>query len=300
MEQENNPIIKPMFQKHLIKLKWVMLVWLLGLLMLECQKQPNKLNEGYALSSDHIIIHYLSNSHGSPALIFIHGWCANANFWKYQTLYFANKYQVVAIDLAGHGKSGSNRKDWTIETLGRDVKTVIEKLKINDFILIGNQLGALVALETAQLLPKKTIGIVGVDAFQNLEDRFSPQQREYLITKYRKNFSEEIASSIKTMFSDSADSNLVEETSKAMLAISPDVAIPLLDEMLKYNSIKTLRRLSIPIKCINSTRYPTNLYIANLYIASFERVEIKDVGMFMMLEKPSLFNSILEEMIQRF
>jgi len=65
---------------------------------------------------------------GEPALVFIHGWCCDRTYWEAQLPYFAQKYKVVTIDLAGHGESGLDRKAWTMKAFGEDVAAVVEKL----------------------------------------------------------------------------------------------------------------------------------------------------------------------------
>ena len=59
---------------------------------------------------------------GNTALIFLHGWCGDREYWKHQIRAFAADYRVVAIDQAGHGESGKDRKAWTADGLAGDVR----------------------------------------------------------------------------------------------------------------------------------------------------------------------------------
>jgi hypothetical protein len=61
-------------------------------------------------SSDGIPITYEVRGKGSPTLVFVHGWSCDRTYWKGQIEPFSKIYQVVAIDLAGHGESGKGRK----------------------------------------------------------------------------------------------------------------------------------------------------------------------------------------------
>src|SRR5512134_931048 len=72
-------------------------------------------------SVDSIPIVYEVQGHGAPALIFVHGWSCDRNYWKAQVPAFSPHYKVVTLDLAGHGASGSGRKDYSIELFGADV-----------------------------------------------------------------------------------------------------------------------------------------------------------------------------------
>src|SRR6185369_9062618 len=51
---------------------------------------------------------------GDTALVFLHGWCGDREYWKRQVEEFAADYQVVTLDQAGHGESGKDRKAWTV------------------------------------------------------------------------------------------------------------------------------------------------------------------------------------------
>src|SRR6186997_526183 len=58
-----------------------------------------------------------SRGRGDTALIFLHGWCGDREYWKHQVDVFASEYQVVTFDQAGHGQSGKDRKEWTMASL---------------------------------------------------------------------------------------------------------------------------------------------------------------------------------------
>ncbi|NOR13724.1 MAG: hypothetical protein GQ545_10775 [Candidatus Aminicenantes bacterium] len=75
------------------------------------------ITEDSVASTDGVSIHYQVQGKGTPALVFVHGWCCDLTYWEKQWDPFAEKYTVVSIDLAGHGQSGLNRESWTIPVL---------------------------------------------------------------------------------------------------------------------------------------------------------------------------------------
>ena len=82
------------------------------------------------ISSDGVSIAYEVRGEGEPALVFIHGWCCDRSYWSEQLHHFVEKYKVIAIDLAGHGDSGLNRKEWTMAAFGEDVVAVVDKINL--------------------------------------------------------------------------------------------------------------------------------------------------------------------------
>src|SRR5882762_1994438 len=95
----------------------------------------------YAISPDGIRIAYEVHGEGTPALVFVHGWSCDRNYWKGQLEPFAEQFKVVAIDLAGHGESELGRKAWTIGAFGADVAAVVKALGLQHVILIGHSMG---------------------------------------------------------------------------------------------------------------------------------------------------------------
>ncbi len=63
------------------------------------------LRHDVALSFDAERIAYDVVGKGETALIFIHGWSCDGRYWQNQLSVFAKEYQVITVDLAGHGHS---------------------------------------------------------------------------------------------------------------------------------------------------------------------------------------------------
>jgi pimeloyl-ACP methyl ester carboxylesterase len=53
-------------------------------------------------------LYYERSGSGDTALLFIHGLMSNCQTWKYQVEYFADSFEIITIDLFGHGQSDKN------------------------------------------------------------------------------------------------------------------------------------------------------------------------------------------------
>ena len=244
-------------------------------------------------SSDGVPITFEVRGEGEPALVFVHCWCCDRSYWDAQVDTFSTKYRVVTIDLAGHGESGLNRKKWTIESLGVDVKTVVKKMKLDRVILIGHSMGGPVILEAARRMPKEVIGLIGVDTFLNFEIEFGQEQIDAFLSRFREDFKGATESFTKTMLPENADSSLVERIVPDMAAAPPEVGIPLLEDLFQYDYMKALTEVKIPIRCINSLQYPTAVEANRRHALSFEAAYVGGVGHFVHMEDPETFNSLL-------
>ncbi len=256
-----------------------------------------------AISADGISIAYEVRGEGEPALVFVHGWCCDRSYWDAQLPHFAEKYKVIAIDLAGHGESGLDRKEWTMGAFGEDVVAVVNKLNLDQVVLVGHSMGGFVILEAARRMPQLVIGLVGVDTLNNFEYKFTQEQIDEMLTPLRSNFVEATRNFVRTMFTPTSDSALVEKIVVDMSSAPHDVGIGALEGYVDFqkNEIKqVLQEVNAPITCINSDMNPTNVETNQNYASSFKAVIMSGVGHFNMMEDPETFNRLLEETVQEF
>src|SRR5206468_5567287 len=80
-------------------------------------------------------VHYLSRGKGDEALVFVHGWTCNADFWRPQMADF-KLLHLIAVDLAGHGQSDKPRVAYTMEYLARSIEAVLRDAKIKRAVLV--------------------------------------------------------------------------------------------------------------------------------------------------------------------
>jgi pimeloyl-ACP methyl ester carboxylesterase len=261
---------------------------------------------GTAVSSDGVPIKWESRGRGEPALVFIHGWCCDRGYWSEQLPYFASRYQVVAVDLAGHGESGLNRKGWTVEAFGDDVAAVAAKLNLKRVVLIGHSMGGPVILEAARKMPDRVIGLVAVDSFFNLESKYSHEEMTALAAPFHADFGKATRDYVRTMFTPKSDPKLVEQIVSDMSACPPEVGMGAafgangIVAFINTKLVATLRELKAPIVFINSDAKPTEVEINTRTLPSFNAKIVPGVGHFVMMEAPAMFNRLLEESIREF
>jgi len=248
-------------------------------------------------SKDGVEIAYTVEGSGEPALVFIHGWSCDRSYWGNQVKTFSPKYKVVTIDLAGHGESGINRENYTVELFGEDVAAVVNKLKLDKVILIGHSMGGYVIIEAARQLKEKVIGLVGADTYQGLEDEMTKEQIDQFMKPFKENFVETTKGFVKSMFPPTADSSLVKKVAGDMSSAPPQVAVSAMENMFRDNAISALKELEVPIITINCDRYPIKIEENKKHVKSFEVKMMKGVGHFVMLEDPAKFNQLLQESI---
>lgn len=92
-----------------------------------------------------------------PALVLIHGYPQSSYCWVEVAELLEENFYIIAPDLRGMGDSERTLapKAYTKDELARDVISILEELKIEDFYLVGHDWGSAVAQEIAhQITPR--------------------------------------------------------------------------------------------------------------------------------------------------
>ena len=101
-----------------------------------------------------IRVHYKSLGEGDTALVFVHGWTCNMNFWRYQVPAFDGKIRMILVDLPGHGESDKPKIDYTMDLFARSIDAVLKEAGVEKAVLAGHSMGTPVIRQFARLYPK--------------------------------------------------------------------------------------------------------------------------------------------------
>jgi pimeloyl-ACP methyl ester carboxylesterase len=110
-------------------------------------------------------VHYLDwdGPEGAPVLVLVHGLGGSVVNWATVAPHLARAYRVVAIDLAGFGRTQTHGRDVSVSAntrlLGRFVDAVIG----HPVVLVGNSMGGLISVLLAHERPDLVAGLVLID-----------------------------------------------------------------------------------------------------------------------------------------
>jgi pimeloyl-ACP methyl ester carboxylesterase len=121
-------------------------------------------------------IHYLDwGAAGRPGLVFVHGGAAHAHWWSFLAPMFTPEWHAVAVDLSGHGDSGT-RADYRHNLWAEEVLAVARAARFpGPPVVVGHSLGGGIALELASAHGDRLAGAVVVDTPVRRPD---PESRE--------------------------------------------------------------------------------------------------------------------------
>jgi 2-succinyl-6-hydroxy-2,4-cyclohexadiene-1-carboxylate synthase len=116
----------------------------------------------YVTMRDGLRLHVRVQGEGEP-LLMLHGFTGSVEAWGEETLSgLAQAYQVVAVDLLGHGGSdfSTDPERYRIEEILRDLRQVLDALGIEKARWLGYSMGGRVALAGAVLRPSRVSGLI--------------------------------------------------------------------------------------------------------------------------------------------
>lgn len=268
------------------------------LIIYGCTKEPDNV----AISSDGVKISFDMQGEGEPALVFVHGWSNNRSIWDAQVSHFSKTYKVITVDLPGFGESGNNRQTWTIASFGEDVATVINKLDLDQVVLVGFSMGGPVVIETEKSVPDHVAGLVLVDVLQNVEMQYPPEVISYMDSVFMDVVTAPTIEKMKPLFKRNTEASF-ERILSMYIGAPKEGWRESLNDLFRWENedcIESLKKTQAPIISINSDQEPTNVEAFRKYVPSFNVKIIPDVGHIVMWDAPEEFNRLLEESIQEF
>jgi pimeloyl-ACP methyl ester carboxylesterase len=245
-------------------------------------------------SPDGVDIAATVHSLGQPTVVLVHGWMCDQTYWEAQIPALAEDFGVVTVDLAGHGLSGTDRKSWTIASLGQDAAAVITHLRLTDAIVIGHSMGGQVGLEVARLLPGTVIGVIGVDTLQDADLASDPEENVALLSELENDFAAACRRLVRSMFREGAGGTLIDHIASDMCSGPGEIGAALIRDYVAFDLASALQSAGVPLRCVNADKWPTNVE-ANRKYADFDAVILPGFGHFLMHEAPDELNNALIE-----
>lgn len=99
------------------------------------------------------IVYYVSGKEHHEWLLFLHAAFVNHRMFQKQLTYFADKYNVLLLDIIGHGRSTNTRKGDSIDKMSLWIYDILQKEGIEKIHIVGVSLGAVLAQDFANRYP---------------------------------------------------------------------------------------------------------------------------------------------------
>ena len=109
-------------------------------------------------------LHYLTAGKGDPVIL-LHGYAQNSHMWRPLMMELSKSRLVIAPDLRGFGKSSKPLSGYDKKTMAQDVHALAQSLGFQHEVVVGHDIGLMVAYAYAAQYPNEVERIVLMDAF---------------------------------------------------------------------------------------------------------------------------------------
>jgi len=261
-------------------------------------RNPYAFRDGTATSADGVPIHYRAGGTGATALVFVHGWLGDASWWEPTMRSCATRRRVVALDLAGHGRSGDARTDWSVENFAADVVAVCDELELENIVLLGHSMSGTITVEAARRLGPRVRLLVPIDTLNDLEWDLPPEVWAEFFAGLRADFPNAVDSFFRGMlFAPSSPPAVVERVVGQARRAPGERSVRMLERARAYDLRAAVATLAVPIHALNSDLNETKLATNREYARRFEVTVMPGVGHWPMLEDPRGFAQALERVL---
>lgn len=123
------------------------------------------------------MLYYSTHLHATSNqwVTFVHGAGGSSSIWYKQVRDFQKHFNVLLVDLRGHGKSKKpfyeKLKQYSFDVIGDEVIDVLDHLKIKSTHFVGISLGTIIIRELTERYPQRTNSLIMGGAVMKLNLR---------------------------------------------------------------------------------------------------------------------------------
>lgn len=240
---------------------------------------------------DTMRVHYQNYGEGKDAVVFIHGWSCNLNFWKANLPAFVNQSRVIAIDLPGHGESDKPQVTYSMDLFARAIDAVLQDAKVERATLVGHSMGAPVIRQFYRKYPDKTRALVIVDG--SLRPFSNPEQMKQFLDPLRgPDYKKQAELLIGFMVQPVKDKKTQEEIKAAMISAPQHVMVGAMDAMMD-DAIWKEDKINAPTLALMAKQPQWNAeyekFVREL-VPGIDYQVWEGVSHFLMMDEPQKFN----------
>ncbi|WP_114780710.1 alpha/beta fold hydrolase [Botryobacter ruber] len=242
----------------------------------------------------------------SPAIIFIPGVSMTGEIWKKQLeSELLQDYQLIAIDLPGHGtsdNSASPATDYTIPGYAAAITEMIQQLPVDEFVLVGYSLGGNAAIEALPAL-EKCIGIMAVTtavATKPFMVEKAFQANPALATIFKEDANDEEISTLANALFAAGYNDIPKSFKTDFQNTDPKVRGTLAQCIAEGNyedEVAILNKVQIPVAIVTGTddQFGNPEYLKTLPVPKWTdaAIEVPGAGHMPQLENSEFFNAAL-------
>jgi pimeloyl-ACP methyl ester carboxylesterase len=220
-------------------------------------------------------------------IVFIHGAGGSTAGWYFQREYLERSFEVVLLDLPGHGQSGGDGCR-SIEDYTASVRAAIAENGLQGCYLAGHSMGGMIAMHLAVASPDLVKGLILIGTGARL--RVFPQILEGVLKDKEKT----VEGIMRFAFSKKAPEAMVQSGFTEMMKSSAEVIYGDFASCDKSDMLATVKEIAQPTLVIcgldDALTPPKYSEFLAREIPGSRLVLVPDAGHMVMIEKPEETN----------
>jgi pimeloyl-ACP methyl ester carboxylesterase len=271
------------------------------------ERMRRKARRKMVLDKNGVKLAYYAYGEGQPTLVFLVAWVWTAEFWLPQVNYFSQNFKMVTIDMRGTGESDKPAGDYTLDLYADDLDSIIEGLQEKNIVLIGESIGASIAIKYVARYPgrvSKLVLVGGSPKFMATDDFPYGMPASGLVDLQRAfamgTYSTAAGAFLELIFPEPGANYLREWGLKMALKAPPEIAVNSITNLFQADVRPLLKKIDMPTlilhgeKDIVFTRVSEGAKYMQENIQGSKNYIIKDAGHFPSITAADKFNKILE------
>lgn len=231
-----------------------------------------------------------------PTVLLIHGACQDRQTWEYQRRFLESykRFNSIMIDLPGHGQSEGNGMD-SIEKYSDFIAGFTETLGIDELVLVGHSMGGRISQKYMINYPESVVGCLLAGTGPRI------RVTKAVIDAVNNDFEYFCRMAARNSFSENAEPMLREKFYKRLSVSNRKACINDMKACNEFDVTEDLGEIDTPCMIVSGSddvlapsRYSRQLLRE---INNSKLKIIEDSGHFMMMEKYSEFNRVLQNFL---
>ncbi len=243
-------------------------------------------------------LHYRVEGQGEP-LLFIHGLGSSLRDWEAQQAFFAKDFQVIALDLRGHGGSDKPPGPYAMPLFASDCLALLDRLGVGPAHVVGISMGGMIAFQLALDAPRRVRSLSIVNSgpelvIRGLRDRLKVWQRRLIVRLLGMRKLGEVLG--QRLFPDAGQEPLRQTFARRWAENDPRAYRAAFQSMLGWSVAGQLKEITCPTLVIAAEHDYTSVASKQAYVDRLPDARlavIADARHALPVERPEAFNHCL-------
>ena len=202
------------------------------------------------------------NDNASATIVFVHGFGTDQSAWRFVREVFAERYRLVFLDLVGAGEktlaSYSSEHYPSYHPFAQDITDVAKSLGLQDAMLIGHSMGAMISLLAALKHPTafSALAMIGASPYYLNDGEyvggFSQEELDALLSAMETNYYGWVSGFAPLAMGVPEDAGSGNLFAESLLQMRPDVALSILKTVFRSDHRADVMRSSIPTLALHA------------------------------------------------